>query len=230
MKEEYFPLHKDRYSNRILYISGVALKLSKYENISSQEIARVIVSHFSATYGNEFKVQTVSPAWIHFELTAPALGIWLQSLAQESRDQGGREIFICEGESSLFSIQYAHARCCSLLRLARQEGLIPSSKFNPWLDSNHQLRLTHPASTQLIAELVQTVDVLECDDSIRWEKAALKLSQGFEIFWRKCQIFGEVKTTSPELTQARVGLVAATQAVLSFLLETKLAIPAPREL
>ncbi|MDR9895566.1 DALR anticodon-binding domain-containing protein [Aetokthonos hydrillicola Thurmond2011] len=245
MNEEYFPLHKDRSNHKILYTSGIVPRLSKYENVSPQEIEKSIVSHFSANYSNEFKVQSVSPNWIRFELTDPALATWLQGVAEEgtlSRGaleqreqgeqgrQGEKEIFVPGVGNSLFSVQYAHARCCSLLRLGKQEGLIDSSNFIPWLDSKKELRLTHPASTSLIDELIQVVDFSECNILIKWEKVALKLSQAFENFWSQCRIFGEVKTTSSDLAAARLGLVMATQSVLSFLLETKLGISAPREL
>ena len=60
----------------------------------------------------------------------------------------------------LFAIQYAHARCCSLVLLAHREGLIklrePLSDVSlafrnvvsrqqiPWLNCDEKLRLNHP--------------------------------------------------------------------------------------
>ena len=102
----------------------------------------------------------------------------------------------------------------------------------PWLNCD-QMRDQHPASRRLIAELIQVVDELECSDSRderKWEKAALKLSEAFQNFWSECRIWGDVKTTNPELAQARLGLVLATQSVLRFLLEDKLSIFALQEL
>ncbi|ARV63290.1 glutamate acetyltransferase [Nostocales cyanobacterium HT-58-2] len=260
------PLSQGRSESKILYISGIALQLSKSEKIPAIEIANGIVSHISTNSDKEFKAQVISPGWIHLEVTQLLLAAWLQRIAVEewglgvpSGIGGCGGVTKAEGEmtplflssspsSSLFTAQYTHARCCSLVRLAFHEGLIKQREPNiddcqnpqqklwsnilapnplPWLNSEEKLRFNHPASFRLINELVRVVDRLECRDfsgSVNWEKAALNLSQVFETFWCQCLIFGEVKTASPELAQARIGLVLATQSVLKFLLEEKLGV------
>nr|WP_248277305.1 DALR anticodon-binding domain-containing protein [Brasilonema octagenarum] len=260
------------------------MRLAKFEKYPAIEIANGITSHISTNYDKDFKVQVVSPGWIHLELTHPLLAAWLQNLTVGgvieqgalSREQGSKERlagskgdqermsigsfsmqhpikssissfpFSSPNSGSLFTVQYAHARCCSLLRLGVHEGLIKLGESNvdqgdnvkqnlwssiftpnpiPWLNSDEKLRFNHPASYLLINELVRVVDKVEGSDfgdSVNWEKAALDLSRVFETFWCKCQIFGEVKTASPELAQAKIGLVLATQSVLKFMLEEKL--------
>ncbi len=131
----------------------------------------------------------------------------------------------CPMPHALFPVQYAHVRCCSLLRLGEQEGLITSEEAIPWLNNRQELRFYHPTELCLISELVKVVDELEWSDSsasMKWEKVGLALSQAFENFWCDCRIWGEVKAHSPELAQARLGLVLATQSVLRRLLEEKL--------
>ncbi len=133
----------------------------------------------------------------------------------------------------LFPIQYAHARCCSLVRLGEREGLITSEGAIPWLNKQQELHFHHPSELCLLSELVQVVDELECSDSsdsVKWQKLALGLSRLFDDFWRDCQIWGEVKVKSPEIALARLGLVMATQSVLRTLLEEKLGILAVLEL
>ncbi|MDZ8134584.1 MAG: DALR anticodon-binding domain-containing protein [Nostoc sp. DedQUE04] len=151
--------------------------------------------------------------------------------------------------NSFFAVEYAHARCCSLVLLADREGLIKlrepvpntSPAFwdvifpnpLPWLNCDGTLQLNHPDERRLIDELIQVVDNIECpdvSDSVKWEKVALNLSQAFEKFWSNCRIWGEIKITSPELAQARLGLLMATQSVLKFVLEENLGVFAPLEL
>ncbi|NDJ22808.1 glutamate acetyltransferase [Nostoc sp. B(2019)] len=263
------PLYKDRDDKRVLYISGMALWLSKSQNQKPMELAHAIASHLLVTCGDVFSIQIVPPGWIHLELTHPSLAVWLQSLvvgcSRGDEENGGwgesemekvvhKEKYLIPKEdsnfpNSLFAVQYVHARCCSLVLLAHQEGLIKlkelvpdtspafwsfiSSNPIPWLNCDGKLRLNHPDERRLIAELVQVVDSIKCPDIssyLKLQKAALNLSRAFENFWCNCRIWGEVKITSLELAQARLGLVMATQSVLRFLLEEKLGVFAPLEL
>ncbi|MCP6757383.1 MAG: DALR anticodon-binding domain-containing protein [Fischerella sp. CENA71] len=242
-----FPLSKGRDDNQVFYITGLALQLAKYEKIPSMEIANAIASHLSANSVGIFSIQIVPPGWIHLKLAHPVLADWLQSLVggdRENRRRGDAvnlstiniSASLCQNfsvSSSLFPVQYAHARCCSLLRLGEQERLITSEDAIPWLNNRQELRFHHPTELCLISELVKVVDELEWYDSsasVKWEKVAFALSQAFENFWRDCRIWGEVKAHSPELAQARLGLVLATQSVLRRLLEEKLNIFALWEL
>lgn len=257
------PVHQGRDINRVLYISGVALQLAKSHNSGSGEIAGAIASHISNNCGEALLIGIVAPGWIHIELTHGLLAAWLQSIALGESKSSLNFIGIkstlpdkCErvknhNPSRLFKIQYVHARCYSLILLADREGLIklqePLSADNeswhlgslvatetlPWLNSDRQLRLHHPAEKHLIMELVKAVDELECAEDagkVNWEKIGWDLSQAFESFWSQCRIWGEVKTNSPELAQARLGLVMASQGVLRVLLTVKLGVTAPVEL
>ncbi|PMB49669.1 glutamate acetyltransferase [Fischerella thermalis CCMEE 5205] len=257
------PLSKGRNSNQVFYITGLALQLAKYEKIPAMEIAEAIASHLSANSAGVFSIQIVPPGWIHLELAHPVLASWLQRLVEKRGDsvvqgRGGTEdkeddlgdkedkeelvtvLFSSHSPSPqsplpnhLFPIQYAHARCCSLVRLGEREGFITSEGAIPWLNKQQELRFQHPSELCLLSELVQVVDELECSDSsdsVKWEKLALGLSRVFDDFWRDCRIWGEVKVKSPEIALARLGLVMATQLVLRTLLEEKLGILAVLEL
>jgi arginyl-tRNA synthetase len=238
INDEKVSLFKGRDNKRILYISGIALRLSKSQNFSSMEIASQLAACLSANYGDAFRVQIVPPGWIHLELTHLTVATWLQSLVDGGVSLGGGET-PRENRDKLFAVQYAYARCCSLVRLAEREGLIklsPAGLFQHpllWLNNEHQLYFNHLAEFRLMSELVQVVDDwvgVGGSSSVNWEKAALNLSQAFEAFWVNCRIWGEVKIAAPELAQARLGLLLATQFVLRSLLAVKLGIIASGEL
>lgn len=249
---EEYPLYKGRDAKRVLYISGVALRLSKSHNRNPMEIADIITAHIAAICQENLLVRIVAPGWIHLELTDGLLATWLQHLTSaglaENGERKGVEIV---NPSRLFAIQYAHARCNSLILLAQREGLIQfneplpenwrsrslfslvSAMEIPWLNSEKQLIVNHPAERNLISELIGAVDNLifpNDHQGMNWEKLGLDISQAFEKFWSHCRIWGEVKTNLPELTQARLRLVLATQIVLRSLLVSKLGSVAPFEL
>lgn len=237
------PLYQSRDHSRILYISGAALQLSKFHNQPTLEIASGIVSVLLAKGGEAFTLEIVPPGWIHLQLTQGFLAVWLQRLVVSNvkgeEEMGTRKI-TRHNSSRLFAIQYAHARCYSLLRLAHREGLIKliddgillSAVEIPWLKDEQKLRFTHPAESRLIWELVRVIDNLECPDvsgEVNWKKLAWDLSQAFESFWCECRIWGKVKISAPELAQARLGLMIATQSVLRCLLVYRLGAVAPVE-
>jgi hypothetical protein len=152
---------------------------------------------------------------------------------------------------SLFRVQYAHARCCSLLRLAHRQSLINLSGLDsitpnwawvepnpiPWLDGDPEMEyspihllLEHPAERGLIAHLLDGIEQLTPSTPARPIELANALSHEFEKFYSACRIWGEVKTETPQLAQARLGLVAITQKLLRSLLQDQLHVTAPIEL
>ena len=200
----------------------------------------------------QFTFEVVPPGWIHLEVTQPMLAAWLQNMItyppqlQNCREE---DCQLTQTDTHrLFAAQYAHARCCSLLQMAHREKLIilkelpetSSAVFLlvtpspiPWLN-DQKLRYFHPAELALISQLLVTVDDFSGFGASRqlkiWEKAALNLSQVFQTFYSCCRIWGEVKMQTLELSQARLGLVMATQINLRLLLQDKLGVPAPVEL
>ncbi len=225
----------------------------------------------------DFSVEIVAPGWIHFRLSHPSLALWLQQFIQATSQFKGAEVVgalqgskINRGDlarldgtqeqswvhrlkdaPNLFPMQYAHARCCSLLRLAHHQGLIKLRDFDfktlsgqiiepnpiPWLNDDPMantgqvsLRLEHPAERRLIAQMLDLQDAITAQDPITGIKLASGLSDAFEKFYSSCRIWGEVKTQTPKLAQARLGLVGVTQVLLRSLLEDQLGIPMPVEL
>ena len=255
IKGKKVPLYQGGYNQKILYISGMAMSISKSQNSPAMEIAQAIVEHLSRNSASLFNVKVVPPGWIHIELVDSTLAAWLHCLtvsgneecSLEQSEQEKSKISVpnrqLTNSLTIFKIQYAHSRCCSLLCAAEKEGLIELDRTNikgfvsvkaiSWLNCDQKLRLNHADESFLIYQLVKVVDDLVCADSgssINWSKAGENLSQAFERFWCNCRIWGEVKIHDPELAQARLGLLIATQLVLRSVLEDKLGIVAPVEL
>jgi arginyl-tRNA synthetase len=152
---------------------------------------------------------------------------------------------------TLFQMQYAHARCCSLLRMAHRQGLIQLRDLDfktlswqlvepnpiPWLNHDQRadsqevtLRLVHPTEQGLIGQILDWQDELNDSGQGNGVKQCRTLSRDFERFYSSCRILGEVKTQTPKLAQARLGLLAVTQGMLRSLLQDQLGVPAPVEL
>lgn len=258
------PLRAVNGGTEVIYVSAIALKLANAWKTAVLDIATLIAAHLlpahksnhsskNAAFQN-FTVKVVPPGWIYLQLSDIATAAWLQRLAQAPPWVGseGAEISLrprVGANAKLFEAQYAHARCCSLLRLAHREGTIelaePDLQISPhfwrvkapdpipWVDSAEKLRLVHPAEGSLIFHLLTLLDDLYCVSRSRpidAEKFASNLSQVFLTFYSQCRIWGEVNTENPQLAQARLGLILATQSLLHLLLQDLLGVPAPLEL
>jgi len=248
----------------IVYSCAIAFKLAPVLKLPAIDIAKQLVTALGekfycrplGIYLN-FQVEVVSSGWIYFWLKEESLAAWLQQLIflgdagmgrwgdRETRRRGDAETRRWEADD-LFPMQYAHARCCSLLRLAYRQGIIdweldiissnspktdknPNSQF-PIPNSQFSILLVHPAERRLIAQIVDVKDALSNQGQIQGVKLAKELSKAFEQFYSSCRIWGEVKSQTPQLAQARLGLVAVTQILLRSLLQEQLGILAPVEL
>jgi arginyl-tRNA synthetase len=187
--------------------------------------------------------EIVPLGWINFYLDAKLIAEWLgRSLFwSQSNVITDRTIYpLDKTPPELFPVQYIHARCCSLLRLAARENLItlvanleqikqPQSIC--WLDREHNLWLTEIAEHNLLQQLLIVSDAwLENTHVRRWSKLALSLSQNTTIFLADCRFLGEVKQQYPQKAIARIGLIALVKFWLEKILVEKLGVAAPREL
>ncbi len=222
-----------------------------------------------------FTVKVESPGWLYFELNSAGLAAWLQWLTlvyvphpeqaydlvskgfaperalPTSSDVSRSQVF------DSFTVQYAHARCVALLRLAGGQSWMTRDLRNPdqstpsaiapppipWLNAAGELRLTHVAEQTLIFALIDTVDELLhliTDAAIaqspppgwqvRVERLVAALAQVFLNFYDACRFWGEVQQRDPALVQARLGLVLATQLLLKLMLQEFLGLAAPTKL
>jgi arginyl-tRNA synthetase len=248
------PLNRSKDSARVLYVSAIALKLAKTWQQTPQTIAATVAKTLEPLCYPDFAVKVAPAGIIELELTDPGLAVWLQRLAQTNLPlPESRILSPVVSADRLFPIQYSHARCCSLLRMAHRDRIISIVQPDvatapqiwslaapnpiPWMDDRDRLRLVHPAERSLISQLLTVLDnlypifeVKNREKPVNYFKLANSLSEAFQIFYSQCRIWGEVKIEQPKLAQARVGLILATQSLLRFILENFLNAIAPLEL
>ncbi len=257
LKLETSALRKTNDYRKIIYKSAIALKLAHLWQLAPMEVAEKLAQYcqnqgVNTLMGNtpsavaaDIEVTVVPPGLLLFELTDGGIAVWLQYFCEGvPLSVGGGDLQFLVPDA-LFQIQYSHARCCSLLRMASsgdRQGLLPDTNtltletrnLISWEGLDGGLRLNHPAERCLIWQLFSIWDLLyfptATPEKINWQKAATALSEAFQIFYSQCRIFGEVKIANRELTKARLGLIVVTKYLLRSLLEEKLKIQAPTEL
>jgi arginyl-tRNA synthetase len=245
-------------SNNIKYRCAICFPLASQWQLSPLELARELMQIFTSIQNSsqesslEFELELITSGWIDFSLKESGLIIWLDRLiaflettatiCRSYSTLPGRNLLRL-GENnplfnhnSLFSLQYVHARCCSLLRLGERESLIKlkspnfsvdswnvsDSRCFSWLNSQGNFLLNHQSDRTLLIELVNLVDVFASAESFNGLKLAENLSQAIIDFEANCRIFGEI---SPQLAQARLGLIALGQYFLALLIQQLGAIP-----
>jgi arginyl-tRNA synthetase len=118
-------------------------------------------------------------------------------------------------ENPVFYVQYAHARLCSILERAREQGLTP--------DGGSVSRLTAPHELVLIREMMRLVDVIETV-ATRFEPQHLphfaqELATAFhafnDAFKQQNDPTLKVITEDAELSRARLRLVLAARTALA---------------
>ncbi|MEO0373231.1 MAG: DALR anticodon-binding domain-containing protein [Cyanobacteria bacterium P01_A01_bin.17] len=239
------------------FVSAVALQLASQP--SAAEVAQALLAAVPVTQGLKLWVKAPAWIYGQFSADAIATHLQ-QLTAQSPHLLFPNQAALDASFSDplLFPVQYAHARCCALLYLAQREGLIDlqsgeqgfptTSTPISWCTVQGQLRLQHPAEQTLIRALLDFPGALQTPKqawrSDQWPGVPLpwplvhqrlarytqRWGEDFLHFYRDCRIFGEVSQQNRALSQARLGLIAATQRVLAFLLQDLLHLMAPREL
>jgi arginyl-tRNA synthetase len=114
-------------------------------------------------------------------------------------------------ENPVYYVQYAHARCCSILRNGAERELEPDA-------AEASIMLHHPAEQALIRRLLALPEVL-ADAAARYEtheltKYCLEVAQLFSQFYRDCRVLADEPAEAP-LSRARLALTDAVRQVLA---------------
>ena len=111
-------------------------------------------------------------------------------------------------KNPVFYVQYAHARLCSVLRKAEEEGMTA--------EQGDLSLLTHIKERELIRELMffpELMETVATDFSVhKLPQYAMRLADKFHSFYDACRV---IDTEDKGMTEARLQLVRATKAVLA---------------
>jgi arginyl-tRNA synthetase len=114
-------------------------------------------------------------------------------------------------ENPVYYVQYAHARCSSILRRAADAGLAPDAASTAEL-------LTHPAEQALLRRLLAmpevVADAAERRETHELTHYLLEVAQLFSAFYRDCRVLPDEDAEIP-LSQARLALTDAARQVLA---------------
>lgn len=124
-----------------------------------------------------------------------------------------------EGETGPY-LQYAHTRCLSILRKARETGALATQPGDALtLSPALAARLTAPEELALIKTLGQFP--LHLERTLKHSKASqlahylIDVVKAFGLFYRECRVLGNPGEDGAQLTQARLVLVEATRRILA---------------
>ena len=228
------PLYRLNNTPTIVYRCAIALSLAKTTSLSSTSIALGILNCLYDLPINfqlklDFFIQVVDPGWIDFHLCEWSLGLWLQQLLLSPPLPLSPSPSTDHPCLNVFPLQYAHARCCSLLRLAKEEGSIDIKDDRFFNESKHLL-LVHPAERNLIFQLLELADAKVSNRSQNWFQLAQRTSQAFLQLHRQCPIWDKTNPDFPRSARARLQLIKITQYFLNWLLVEKIGVTAPNEL
>lgn len=256
----------ERKGATIAYLSAIPHQLARLQGEQAVAIAHQIQSLASSkqleaemdeihltglnTLLQTIDLQVLPSGSLRFVFRDPAIAAWLDfilisplPIPSSVAPLSPKDLIGCD--QRFFAIHHAHARCCSLLRLARSENCWQDDQRSDtsiseiavpqpisWLNSSDQLWTTLPAEQQLIRQLFITLDFL--DESSCSAQTALKLadqlSQRFFQVHQTMPLFGDIQTLPRDRLNAHLGLIKATQRLLYHLLETCLHIQPASEL
>ena len=111
-------------------------------------------------------------------------------------------------ENPVYYVQYAHARCASILRNAAEQGVEPDASRTAAL-------LTHASEQALVRRLLELPDTIaaaaERRETHEVPRFTYELASAFSTFYRDCKVLSD----DADLSAARLALVAATRSVLA---------------
>jgi hypothetical protein len=235
------------------YVSAIAHRLAAKSSLTPLEICQQLQMPIAASTIDRFDCLNLScwyndSGYIYFQLPPGSIATWLNYLHDLPFEV---DVDRHPPRSSVNIAIYAHARCCSCLKLAQIEKLVAITDNwqidipdRSYLKNQLTAELTsifeQPVKYRLIHALMEVLDSiysynLQSDrrqtvSSPNWTKLTIDLAQSWLEFYRHCRIFGDLQRQNPHLAIARCGLTAISRRYLQILLENYLGVHAAIEL
>lgn len=227
------------YASSIILVIAACLKKAPQIILEEwEDLWNFPAKNINATSYLKFHISLQQSGWVYFYLSEKSIAIYLKRSLNSFNLKTTITLHLAyskgfiRGTKDLFSLQYVHARCCSLLRLGVREKIIPNydalTSLN-WLDSGDRLYCQEEAEIYLLRQLFLITDSFT-QEAVNWEKLASNFSQTIMVFVAECRFLEAVRQKNPEVALARLGLIALCQYWLQRILTEKLNLPAPTEI
>ncbi|HXF63610.1 MAG TPA: arginine--tRNA ligase [Caldilineaceae bacterium] len=149
------------------------------------------------------------------EVGADAIRFNLLTRSPESTIEFDLDLAVAQSnENPVYYVQYSHARICSILARAREEGFDPEAL--PAAEDAGLHLLAHPSELALLRKLLELEEQIELAveklSPHNFTHYALELARTFNAFYRDCKV---VDPAQPQLSNARLLLCRASRIVLA---------------
>jgi len=208
------------------YTSSIALAIANRLNLSPLQVAEAIVLTCSQNPAitSKWQIQALGKGWLNIFLSEQYIAESLLALEQwQIEGITNYEGFWQKSDISIdFTnksfdpiVQYAYARCCALIRLAKLFDGAASPRYQKSGSdfTLHSLQL-EPAEISLLMQNLEIAAYLESENSASSNKSRTKLSrslaESFLQFYDHCRIFG----VNREVALRRLLIIRVTQKLL----------------
>ncbi len=219
------------------YTCPIAFSLAHQLGRSPLAVAQILAESIGELVGDRFQVAVAGDGWLNFGLCDRFMAESLSTLSQLLESRSVSCTVSRSRSTSNFPgfsyVQYAYARCCALLRLARQQELRDRQTFS-WqlLDPTGDLYLRTAIEQRLILCLLTIADQIvrnfnhpQAQNHHVVPKLSQKLSKNlaadFLNFYDTCRIL----SADRQVAMARIGLIITVKEAIAHLVADQIFLP-----
>lgn len=179
------PVSIEPTKTRGLYRSAIALSLSpRHARDLAERLGSLAYSSLSECCLNQIQIRPQDSGWIEFQISTALQLACINDVAEKRPEisplvpKGWGATL---GPASIFELQYAHARCCSLLKQSQPKSTGQGDLTAPWIDAYFD---SHPNSV----EQSLWISLLNFPTQLLGGRQIVPSAHGPDSFLR-CQIF-----------------------------------------